>query len=96
MMIDNRYKIEPCVIELLDDKGTLANTGDVYDSFKEFRKKHPDSSYKFGFMVIDTTTGFMPDDSEDWFESIEEAMNYWETDLKGYDKPSRPITTTFF
>lgn len=100
MMIDNRYKLQLYIIELLDEKGTCASMGNVYDSFKDFRKKHPNSSYRFGFKIIDTwwedagTT--LEDNGEEWYESPEEAMEYYESHLKGYDKPSHPITTTFF
>lgn len=99
MMIDNRYKLQICIIELLDEKGTYASIGNVYESFKDFRKKHPNSSYKFGFKIIDTfweDTGTPLDAEEEWYESPEKAMEYYDSNLKGWDKPPRPITTTFF
>ena len=74
MKINDRYEIRVVVIELVDDKGTFASTGDVYDNFEEFKKEHPNSSYKFGFVVFDTEMGYVPDNCNDWNDSPDEAM----------------------
>lgn len=75
MKIDGRYEIRVVVIELLPD----GSTGDVYDDLSRFRADHPHGEYKFGFVVFDTATGFMPDDCNDWNDSPEEVlMDYTE------------------
>lgn len=69
MKINERYEIRVVVVE--DRNGA---TGDVYDNFREFRKEHPFSSYRFGFIVFDTEYGYVPDDCNDWNDSPEEAI----------------------
>lgn len=49
-------------------------TGDVYDNFKDFKREHPFSPYKFGYVVFDTEYGYIPDSCNDWNDSPEEAM----------------------
>lgn len=48
--------------------------GDVYDNFEDFKREHPFSSYKFGYVVFDTEHGYIPDSCNDWDDSPEEAM----------------------
>ena len=73
MYLDNEFKIEVVVIEIKED----GNTGDCYDSFNKFKKDHLKSSYEFGFVVVETTTGFIPDGYDDWYDSVDEALNAW-------------------
>ena len=70
MKIDERYEIKIVVLEIV--KGTLI--GDVYDNFQSFKKDHPESGYKFGFCVIDTKTGFVPEECNEWNDTVEEAL----------------------
>lgn len=69
MKINDRYEIRGVVVEQKD--GT---TGDVYDNFKDFKREHPFSPYKFGYVVFDTEYGYIPDSCNDWNDSPEEAM----------------------
>lgn len=73
MYLDEYLKIEIVVIEIKND----GSTGNCYDTFYDFRKKHPDSSYKFGFVVAETTMGVIPDGYDDWYYSVDEAFNAW-------------------
>lgn len=75
MKINDRYEIRIVVVELVDVPYSIYKyTGDVYDNFEEFRKEKPNSSYKFGFIVFDTEYGYIPDNCNDWNDSVEEAM----------------------
>ena len=75
MKINDRYEIRIVVIELVYvPYGRYKYTGDVYDNFEEFRNEKPNSSYKFGYIVFDTEYGYVPDDCNDWNDSVEEAM----------------------
>lgn len=73
MKINNRYEIRVVVIELTND-----GTGDVYDNFEDFKKEHPFSSYRFGFVVFDTQYDYVPDECNDWNDSPEEALMDYE------------------
>lgn len=46
----------------------------IQDNFKEFKRKCPYSSYRFGFVVFDTENNCVPKVCNDWNESPEEAM----------------------
>lgn len=79
MKIDERYEIRTVVIELREVEGSGIIPGDVYDDLQTFKKEHPFASYKFGYVVIDTETGFVPDTCRDWNDSPEDAlMDYQE------------------
>lgn len=71
MKIDDRFRMEILVIDI-DDRGV---PGNAYDDFARFRKENPSSGYKFGFCIVDTTTGYVPDQCNDWNESPEEALS---------------------
>lgn len=79
MKINERYEIRVVIVELRENGTT---TGDVYDSLEKFRKNHPFSSYKFGYIVFDTETGYMPDNCNDWNDSPEEAMFDYEDNCR--------------
>ncbi len=70
MKLDDRYVVNVVIIEGFE--GGL--TGDCYDDFSKFKKEHPYSTYRFGFIVYDTKTGFIPDGCNDWNDSPEEAI----------------------
>lgn len=74
MKIDERYEIRTVVVELHEYWGTGVIPGDVYDNFSTFKKEHPFSSYKFGYVVFDTETGLVPDTCNVWYESPGEAL----------------------
>lgn len=67
MMIDGRHEIRVVIVELLPD----GSTGDVYDDLSKFKAERPNGDFKFGFVVFDTITGFVPDDCND---SPDEAL----------------------
>lgn len=69
MKINNRYEIRVVVIDMTND-----GPGDVYDNFEDFKKEHPFSPYRFGFIVFDTEYGYVPDNCNDWNDSPDEAM----------------------
>lgn len=75
MKINYKYEIRIVVVEITD---SLGNTGDVYDNFNEFKMEKPESSYRFGFVVINTETGYIPDNCNDWNDSIEDAIADYE------------------
>lgn len=80
MKINDRYEIRVVVVEQKD--GT---TGDVYDNFKDFKREHPFSSYKFGYVVFDTEYGYIPDSCNDWNDSPKEAMFDYEENCEWND-----------
>ena len=71
MKINERYEIGIVFVEILDD----GSTGDVYDCLAELEKEKPHSDYQIGFVVIDTETGLVPDNCNDWNDSQIEAIN---------------------
>lgn len=70
MKINDKYEIGIVIIELLDD-GT---TGDIYTDMREFIKDHPTSKFKYGYVIINTTSKFIPDECNDYNNTPEEAM----------------------
>jgi len=76
MKINDKYEITVVVAEELEN----GNYGDIYDNFEEFKKEKPNSTYFFGYCIIDRRTGFIPDepdDVDDLFETVEDAMDYY-------------------
>ena len=69
MILDNNYEMKVVIIE---DKNGVP--GDIYDDFGKFKNEHPHSSYKFGFCIINSADGSIPDECNDWNDSPEEAM----------------------
>lgn len=69
MKIDGRYEIRVVVGAM-----KYYAVGDIYDDFREFKKEHPNSGYKFGFCVVDTETGCIPEECNDWNDTVEEAL----------------------
>lgn len=74
MKINDRYEVRVVIVEICDGIGRYNSYGDVYDNFEEFKKDKPNSSYKYGFVVFDAEYGYIPDECNDWNDSIEEAM----------------------
>lgn len=70
MKINDRYMIKLCVVE--EDANGVP--GNIYDSFEEFKREHPFSSYRYGYYVVDLLTGHVPDECNDWNDSPDEAM----------------------
>lgn len=82
MKLDNRYEIRVVVVEIREGIGVHRSLGDVYDNFEEFKKDKPDSSYRFGYVVFDTEYGYIPDNCNDWNDSVEEAIFDYEDNIK--------------
>lgn len=70
MKLNLRYHIEIVIVEIKPD----GSYGDVYDNLSKFRKEKPNSSYRYGYIVVDRKTGFVPPECNDWNDSIEEAI----------------------
>lgn len=52
--------------------------GDIYLTKEDVLKEHPGAEVMEGFGFIEKETGYQPDDTPDWFDSIEEVMEYIE------------------
>ena len=76
MKIGSHYRIGILII---------SESGAAYDDFDDFREKEPHSKYKFGFCVVDTDTGFVPDVCNDWNDSPQEALFDYFTNIIGED-----------
>lgn len=48
--------------------------GDIYNTPDDVRKDHPDDEILTGFGVLDGGTGFLHDESADWYDTEEEAL----------------------
>ena len=72
--LDGRYQIVTVYANQDDDY----EYGDIYATRCEAAKNHPDDNIIFGFCVVDTATGFIPEDCNDWNDTIEEAIADYE------------------
>lgn len=70
MKINDEYEISIVIIELLDD-GT---TGGIYTDMREFKKYHPTSKFKYGYVIINTTSKCILAECNDYNDTPEEAM----------------------
>ena len=68
--------------------------GDVYDNFADFKKEHPFSPYRFGYIVFDTEYGYIPDGCNDWNDSPEEALVDYEKNVKKRIASEKMANTT--
>lgn len=48
--------------------------GDIYVSRREAAQDHPHDKIVFGFCIIDTSTGFIPEGCNEWNATIEDAI----------------------
>lgn len=76
MKIGSHYRIGILII---------SESGATYDDFDDFREKEPHSKYEFGFCVVDTDTGLIPDVCNDWNDSPQEALFDYLTNIVGED-----------
>lgn len=70
MKLHDQYKVEAVLLEIKEDGTTGAV---VYDYEERFLYNF--FSYRFVFVVIDSSTGFIPDDLDDWYDNVEEAIS---------------------
>lgn len=80
MKFDDRYEMQIVVVEQRAD----GSAGDVDPSFPIFRKNHPFSAYRFGYVVVDSETGTVPDVCNEWNSSPEEALMDYESMMEVY------------
>lgn len=71
MKLDNRYEIRIVVLEIKENN----LVGDIFDNYFEFKFNKPYASYRFAYIVYDNNIQSIPDDLDDWYDSIEEAIN---------------------
>lgn len=75
-VIVGNYLIETvCANDISEDDYPLY--GDIYESYDECRKEHPDEKIIFGYYVKDLRTeseGCV--ETPDWFFTVEDAMNW--------------------
>ena len=70
MKFNKRYEIDIVIVEILPD----GNYGNIYNDISEFKRECPVSEYRFGYCVIDRKTGCVPDECNDWNDTVEEAI----------------------
>lgn len=61
-----------------DKENGVSYYGDIYTSKEEVLLNHPNSKVMSGYGIIDMETGFIPDDTPDWFNSVDEATSFIE------------------
>ncbi len=69
MKINDVFSVVVCIVEIKPD----GYYGDVYTNLEHFTNDHPNSSFKFGYCVVDQY-GNTPPDCNDWNDSPEEAV----------------------
>lgn len=76
MKINDRYEIRVVLLEMLfiDDSMRYRRIDNIYNNLERFKREHPFSSYKFGFVVYDTENGCVPEECNEWNDSPEEAI----------------------
>lgn len=79
MKLDDRYELRVVVVEMRENRVP----GDVYDDMCKFKEEHPHSGYIFGFCVVDTVTGFVPEGCNDWNDSPDEAVFDYQDNVVG-------------
>jgi hypothetical protein len=64
------------IIKLYGNKTAHFAPEDIYSDREECLQDHPNDEVLEGFGVLDTETGFCTDDSDDWYETEEDAQEY--------------------
>lgn len=77
-----QYKIVKYYADTLytnDDKENgFPYYGDIYTTKEDVLREHPCSEILEGYGLIDNLTGYHPDDADDWYDSVEEVIDYIE------------------
>ena len=76
MKLSETYEIKIVVLEIKEN----GIVGDIYDNYFNFRFDKPYASYRFGYIVYDNTIQSIPDGYDDWYDSIEEAIDAFQSD----------------
>lgn len=71
MKLDNRYELRMCVVEIFGDDGEEGNS---YESYAAYLDHGTSGTYDIRYMVIDTETGFIPDDLEPYYNTPVDAI----------------------
>ena len=82
MKLDSRYEVHLVVANVLDDPAYINSYGDIYDNYNDICRDYPHSEYKYGFVVVDTQTGFVAEGCNDWNDTPEDAIRDYKEHLK--------------
>lgn len=74
MKLNDRYSLEIVMTAVSDDNIPL----DIFNDFQKIKMERPFLKHKFGFVVIDSETGHIPDGCHKWNDSPEEAVSNWQ------------------
>lgn len=74
IVLDDKYEIRVVVTNINDTDADPY--GDIYTDFTELKQQHPQDDFLFGFVIVESTTGLIPDNYslEDIYETLEEAI----------------------
>lgn len=61
-----------------DKENGKAYYGDIYLTKEDVLKNHPEANVLEGFGFVNNDTGCHPDDTPDWFDGVEEVIEYIE------------------
>lgn len=70
MKLDNRYELRMCVVEILAN----GKEGNTYESYAGYLAHGTSGTYDIRYMIIDTETGFVPDDLEPYYITPADAI----------------------
>lgn len=70
LKVNEKYSICLLCANILE-----GNYGDIYQSVEECLSEHPESEVMYGYGIIDNETGYIADWADDWYNTIEEAIN---------------------
>ncbi len=59
-----------------DKENGVPYYGDIYTSRDEVLQNHPNAEVLEGFGVLDTETGYSPDDVDDWYDTVEDVLDF--------------------
>lgn len=62
------------ISERLEIRLAVVVGDEVYFSFVQFKKEHPDDNYHFGYVVYDFVEDCVPDGYNPWYFSPESAL----------------------
>lgn len=74
MKLDNRYELRMCVVEILAND----EEGNTYESYAGYLALGTAETYDIRYMVIDTETGFVPEDLEPYYNTPADAIIAYE------------------
>lgn len=48
--------------------------GSIYSTLEELKEEYPTSDYVQGYGILDNRTGWLDEESDDWYDTLKEAM----------------------